>query len=408
MNRIYILLLLLVCSNVINARVIEVSGSMTIKEALLSANDYDTVLVTPGFYTEGELKIKKKITLLGKDYPVLDGQGKYQVLTVLSDSVTVSGLKIQNIGVSYTVDRSAIRVVKKQHCIIENNIINDAFFGIYLERCKNILVKGNTVIGKAVNEMSSGNAIHLWYCKNIKVTHNIAKNHRDGIYLEFVTNSEVLHNHVEDNIRYGLHFMFSNHDKYLHNKFISNGAGVAVMFSKHVLMRNNIFSKNWGSSAYGLLLKEITDSEIHKNTFEQNTIAIYSEGSNRINIHQNNFSSNGWAIKMMANCTDCKVVSNNFLNNTMEITTNGTRNSNIYEGNYWSQYSGYDIDKDGIADVPYRPVKLFSYLIVNVNASTILMRSMLVDLINFAEKMVPVITPGNLKDNKPMMKKIKI
>ena len=103
--------------------------------------------------------------------------------------------------------------------------------------------------------MNSGNAIHLWYCKNITITGNHAERHRDGIYLEFVDNSVVENNHVINNLRYGLHFMFSDNDQYINNRFLSNGAGVAVMFSKTIKMVNNEFSNNWGSSSYGLLLK---------------------------------------------------------------------------------------------------------------------------------------------------------
>lgn len=57
---------------------------------------------------------------------------------------------------------------------------------------------------------------------------------RDGIYLEFADNCEITNNQSIDNLRYGLHFMFSNDDIYRGNIFENNGAGVAVMFSKEL------------------------------------------------------------------------------------------------------------------------------------------------------------------------------
>jgi len=257
------------------------------------------------------------------------------------------------------------------------------------------------------HEMNSGNAIHLWYSSRNLIEGNHTEGHRDGIYLEFVDNSTVQNNMVKDNLRYGLHFMFSDNDSYLNNTFVSNGAGVAVMFSKGIRMEDNEFLDNWGSSSYGLLLKDITDSEIRHNRFSKNTTGIYGEGAIRINITGNDFVRNGWAINMMGSCNDNTVHHNNFLNNTFEVTTDSKRNHNTYDGNYWSENIGsYDLDRDGVSDVPYRPVKLFSFMMANMESSTILMRSLLVDLINHAEKVAPVITPHNLMDHKPLMKQI--
>jgi nitrous oxidase accessory protein len=255
--------------------------------------------------------------------------------------------------------------------------------------------------------MNSGNAIHLWYSSRNLIEGNHAEGHRDGIYLEFVDNSTVKNNLVENNLRYGLHFMFSDNDNYMDNTFVSNGAGVAVMFSKNIRMENNSFMDNWGGSSYGLLLKDITDSEIRNNRFSKNTIGIYGEGALRINITGNDFVRNGWAINMLGSSYDNIIHHNNFLHNTFEVTTNSKRNHNSYDGNYWSDNTGsYDLDRDGVSDVPYRPVKLFSFMMANMESSTILMRSLLVDLINHAEKVAPVITPHNLMDHSPLMKQI--
>jgi nitrous oxidase accessory protein len=394
----------------INASVLEVGPAKTyssLSSAISSAEPGDTILVYNGIYKEGTININKRIVLLGVNDPVLDGENKYAILHVTVDSVIIKGLVLKDVGVSYVEDRSAIRIINSDHCIIESNKLQNAFFGIYLERCKDCTVRDNIIIGQAEYEMNSGNAIHLWYSKNINISGNHAEGHRDGIYLEFVDNSTVENNHVIDNLRYGLHFMFSDNNRYLNNRFISNGAGVAVMFSKTILMENNEFSDNWGSSSYGLLLKDITDSEIKFNQFSSNTTGIYGDGVIRTNITNNDFIRNGWALKILGSCTDNSIQGNNFLNNTFDVATNSSRNNNNYDGNYWSENAGsYDLDRDGISDVPYRPVKLFSYMIGNIQSVTILMRSLLIDLINYAEKVAPVITPHNLLDNKPMMRRI--
>jgi nitrous oxidase accessory protein len=103
---------------------------------------------------------------------------------------------------------------------------------------------------------------------------NVVEGHRDGIYFEFVTNSVIENNQSMHNVRYGLHFMFSHHNSYVGNQFSGNGAGVAVMFSNHVTMSKNVFSDNRGSAAYGILMKEISDSWVEGNYFLRNTTAF--------------------------------------------------------------------------------------------------------------------------------------
>lgn len=393
-----------------NAAVLEVGkgkpyGSIT--QAIASAKARDTLMIYPGTYREGTIEINKPLTLIGVNHPILDGENEYEIIQVRVDSVVIRGLTIKDVGVSYVEDRSAIRLIGSKHCIIESNRLMDAFFGIYLEHCQDCIIRNNQMLGNAQQEMNSGNAIHLWYCKNIVITGNHAEGHRDGIYLEFVDSSIVEDNIVVDNLRYGLHFMFSDNDRYLGNRFESNGAGVAVMFSKYIRMEDNDFINNWGSASYGLLLKDITDSEIRFNRFQHNTTGIYGEGVSRTILMNNDFTRNGWALKILGSCADNTIRKNNFLYNTFDVSTNSSRNYNDYNGNFWSDNTaGYDIDMDGVSDVPYRPVKLFSYMVGNMQSTTILMRSLLVDLINHAEKIAPVITPHNLLDEEPMMKKI--
>ena len=199
--------------------------------------------------------------------------------------------------------------------------------------------------------------------------------------------------------------MFSDNDVYQDNTFENNGAGVAVMFSKKIKMLRNVFKENWGTASYGLLLKEINDAEIEKNTFELNTIGINIEGSNRISYKNNTFKNNGWAIKVRGACYGNKFLKNNFLYNSFDISYNTKVNDNVFENNYWTSYTGYDLDKNGIGDIPYRPVKLFSYIVNRTPETIVLLRSLFISMIDFSEKVSPVFTPDNLMDKNPSMKK---
>ena len=376
----------------------------TISEGIKQATAFDTVLVKKAVYKEFNIVIDKPLTLLGENHPTVDGEDQGEIITIVSDNVTVDGLFIINVGTSYTTDYAAIRVVKSENFLIQNVVLEKLFFGIYLEKANNGKVYHNKIIGDAKEEYNSGNGIQLWYCKNVIVDRNIVQKVRDGIYLEFSDQIEITNNISTNNLRYGLHFMFSNNDVYTDNTFENNGAGVAVMFSKHIIMKNNTFKENWGTASYGLLLKEINDAEIVDNTFEENTVGINIEGSNRIDYKNNDFINNGWAIKVRGACYGNAFTQNNFLYNSFDISYNSKLNDNKFEDNFWSNYTGYDLDKNGLGDVPYRPVKLFSYIVNRTPETIILLRSLFIDIIDFSEKVSPVFTPDNLMDEKPRMK----
>ena len=154
------------------------------------------------------------------------------------------------------------------------------------------------------------------------------------------------------------------------------------------------------------MLKEIYDAEIKNNVFEENTIGIYVEGSTRINYLDNDFERNGWAIKISGGCLDNIISNNNFLYNTFDLSLNSSVNNNEFSGNYWTDYTGYDLDRDGIGDIPYRPVKLFNYVVNKTPEAMVLLRSLFIDIINFSEKVSPVFTPEKVVDNRPVMHKI--
>ena len=375
----------------------------SIRRALDAAGTGDRIIVHAGTYQECPVVIDRSITLSGYGLPILDAQGEREGVIIEADSVTVEGFEIRHTGYSYIEDRAGIRVKRNKAFTIRNNRLILTFFGIYLEHARSGVVENNAILGKPLGEANSGNGIHLWYCSEVDIRNNLIRGHRDGIYFEFATDSRIRNNISEDNLRYGLHFMFSNDDIYTGNTFRENGAGVAVMFSRRIRMLHNLFHLNWGQAAYGLLLKEIYDAEIRENTFQKNTIGIFTEGSNRIHYEDNDFLQNGWAVKVAGGCDQNTFIRNNFIGNSFDFAAIGNMSSNRIEQNFWGDYTGYDLDKDGTGDVPYRPVKLFNYIVDQTPETIILMRSLLVEILNFSEKVSPVLTPADVSDALPRM-----
>jgi nitrous oxidase accessory protein len=376
----------------------------SIKQAIALAEPGDTVLIRAGIYREGNIILEKSIVLIGEGFPVLDGENKFETLTVHTKNAVIQGLKFIDIGIGSIEDKAAIKILECSNLRILNNKFENAFFGIYLANSSHIWIENNELKSDAEAEHQIGNGIHLWKCEHITIHANRVKGHRDGIYFEFVTNSLITNNYSEGNMRYGLHFMFSNNDEYRDNTFINNGAGVAVMYTKGVKMINNHFLHNWGSSAYGLLLKDIRDSFVSGNEFEENSVGVFMEGSSRNEIKENMFVRNGYAFKLQASCDDNVISQNNFQQNTFDLVTNGSLVLNKIESNYWDRYEGYDLDRNQVGDVPYRPISMYGMIVERMPTAVLLWRSFLVFLLDRAEKAIPVITPENLKDNLPAMR----
>jgi len=375
----------------------------TVSEAIRVVKRHGVVRVRAGVYIEPTLIIRQPLTLEGERGATLDGGGVREILVVGADSVTVRGMTFRNTGSSQVTDRAALRVVEAAGCLIEGNTFTNTLFGIYLQRASACLVRGNTLDGMAGSQTVTGNGLHLWSSRDIVLEDNVIRGHRDGIYFEFVTNSRVRRNVSTGSHRYGLHFMFSDSCRYEDNSFRANESGVAVMYSKRVHITGNTFERNRGSAAYGLLLKEITDSEVRGNRFIENSIALHLEGASRNGVIDNDFVRNGWAVRVLADAQDNVLRGNAFSGNVFDVGTNSRRNYSTFTGNWWDRYAGYDLDHDGRGDVSHAPVRLFALLVEQSPAALVLTRSLLVDLLDIAERVVPALTPETLRDAAPLM-----
>lgn len=376
----------------------------TLGAALAAARAGDRILVKPGTYAAGDLRVDRRVTIEGEGWPVLDAGGDHQGLVVTAGGVTVRGLVFRNVATSFIADRAALRFEDVEGCTVEGNRFEGTFFGVYLSRSGGCIVARNTFRGAFRDESNSGNAIHLWNTVRTTIAGNDVRGHRDGIYLEFARQATVTGNRSEGNFRYGLHFMFSDSCAYRGNTFARNGAGVAVMFSHVVEMTGNRFRDNWGAASYGLLLKEIADSRLAGNEFHRNSVALFVEGSDRLEVRENRFDDNGWAVKLLQDSDDDRFLGNTFVRNAFDVATNSRSNSSTFDGNYWDHYRGYDLDRDGYGDAPFRPVRFFSFLVERNRPALILLRSLFVELLDVAERVLPVLTPETLVDRHPRMR----
>lgn len=376
----------------------------SLSAALRVARPGSTVRVLPGTYREPLIIIRTpRLRIVGEGWPTFDGSDAHEIIQLRADDVSISGLRFANTGVAHMEDRAALRVIESARCEVAGNRFANTLYAIYLQRATDCTVRDNDIIGGGAAESSNGNGIHLWHSRGIKVLNNRIRGQRDGIYFEFSRGALAEDNVSEDNARYGLHFMFSDSCRYARNAFVRNGAGVAVMYSRGVVMEQNEFREATGSAAYGLLLKEITDGALRGNRFIGSSTGLYLEGASRLEIRGNEFRANGWAVRLMADALDNHFTSNRFIGNAFDVATNSRTLRSSFDGNWWDSYRGYDLDRDGRGDVPFRPVRFFALVVEKHPEALVMLRSPLTLVLDAAERVFPVLTPP-LADAAPLMR----
>ena len=112
---------------------------------------------------------------------------------------------------------------------------------------------------------------------------------RDGFYIQSSANGLVAHNLVSD-VRYGLHYMFSDDNVFEDNAFERSAAGAALMYSKRLVFRRNRFLHNRGFASVGLLMQACDDVVAEDNLIADNARGVFLEGTHhdvfRRNVHR--------------------------------------------------------------------------------------------------------------------------
>ncbi|MGZ3797639.1 MAG: nitrous oxide reductase family maturation protein NosD [Pseudobdellovibrionaceae bacterium] len=379
----------------------------TVQAAIEAATDDAEIHIHPGIYNETNIIVDKRVQIIGaKDHAsVFDGQDREGIFLIKTSGVAIRGLRLINTGYAATRDIAAIRVENTKDCLVDDNEIVDSSYAVYLAKVSSCSVLRNQILTHRSGATASGSGIHVWSGKNITIANNDIQGHRDGIYFEFVESSQIVDNFSHSNLRYGLHFMFSNSNNFQRNRFIRNESGVAVMYSKNIVMKANRFEQSNGAASYGILLKDISGSLIHGNLFGENTTGMYVEGTTHTQVIENDFIDNGWALRLVSSSDENNFVENNFLANTFEVTALPGWTTNTFERNYWSHYQGLDLDHDGIGDLPYRPVRLSAVWMQTIDGASLLLNSFFMSILDQAESVIPSITPDHIMDPHPLIRR---
>ncbi len=366
-----------------------------------AARPGDRVVVAAGVYA-GDLVIDRPITLIGAGRPLLRGSGHGSVVRIRAANVTIEGFDIDGGGTGDLGRDTAGIHVAAPHATIRDCRVRQSLFGIYLRESDDAIVEGNAIAGipgRPPGEVGSG--IHLWNSQRFRVHRNTIVATRDGLYIQSSSQGIVTWNRATD-LRYGLHYMFSDDNVFEDNVFENGAAGAALMYSNRLVFRRNRFVRNRGFASVGLLLKACDDVVAADNLIADNARGIFLEGSNR-----NRFTGNVVALSDMAlviyDSSAANVFEGNaFIGNLAPLSLSGKRTDTRFDRNYWSDHGEPDLDGDGIADRPYRLSNVFDHLRGNLTAADLFSQSVAASALGAAERVFPVLDPIPVVDAHPL------
>jgi nitrous oxidase accessory protein len=362
-----------------------------------------TVEVGPGTYA-GDLYIDRPVTLVGRGRPLLLGSGGGSVVRVRAPDVTVEGLDIDGReGGDLAKDTSGIHVAAPR-AVLRNDRIRGAVFGIYLREANGVRVEGcaiRGIPGRDAGEKGSG--VHIYDTDGYTVTGNTIEDVRDGIYIQSAGHGFIAKNVARD-LRYGLHYMFSDDNVFEDNLFENGAAGTALMYSRRITFRRNRFLHNRGFASVGLLFKTCDDVVAEDNLIADNARGIFLEGSYRNRFERNVIAESDTGIVLFDSCGENVFRDNAFVANLTPLTLVGRRTDTDFNGNYWSENDEPDLDGDGRSDRPYTLTNVFDHLRGNLTAADLVARSLAATALGAAERTLPVLRRIEAEDKRPLVR----
>ncbi|HSQ19317.1 MAG TPA: nitrous oxide reductase family maturation protein NosD [Blastocatellia bacterium] len=378
----------------------------TISAAIAAAHPGDTIQVHGGSYL-GPVVIEKKLNLEGIGKPILRGAGQGSVLTVLADGCVIKGFIVEHCGDDLQNEDSGI-LLKSRDNIIEDNELRDILYGIYLYRSPGNTIRRNAIRGRAELEIGErGAGLHLWDSPDNTIEDNTISEARDGLYIQSCDRNTIRRNSVFK-LRYGVHYMFSNWNKFEDNIFSNNVAGAAIMYSDHIEFRRNAFIHNRGFSSFGILFQECNDCFAEENFIIDNDTGIFMEALRTSTFRSNVIAENDVALQMFSSADYNTFTANNFVENLSPLQLIGRSTTTHWadngRGNFWSDYDGYDLNGDGIGDVPHKVQNVFEYMEGRYPRLRIYLNSPVAQALSMAEKILPLVKGSSEADTAPLMK----
>ena len=310
----------------------------------------------------GDLVVARTVALRGEKGAVLEGSGTGTVVTVTADDAWIDNVLVRRSGRRHTVEDSGIKA-KAARVRITNVSVEDALFGVTLELCPGCVVDHVHVRGMADDIELRGDGIKLWEASDSIVRRCVMEDSRDLVV--WYSRRVLLEDNTVRRSRYGTHFMYAHDSEVLGSRIESNTVGIFVMYSNRLRVEHNVLAGARGPAGVGVGFKESDGVDVEDNWIVANTTGTYLDRSPRsadtpVVFDHNVFALNDVALRLHSSEEGLTFRDNDFHQNVTdaEVEGGGDALAVTFEGNHWSEYEGYDLDRDGIGDVAFEVKQL--------------------------------------------------
>lgn len=422
-------------------RIVVPPGEADLQGLLDRAVDGDVIVLQAGEH-HGPLRITRKLVVEGEPGAMLIGRGQGSVVRIAAPEAVVRGLTIRGSGADLEKMDAGVFIEKTApRSLVEGNRIEDNLYGVYIHGAEGAVVRRNEIIGIRRGRMNdAGNGVSVWDAPGAKVLDNDIRFGRDGIFSVASRKNVFSGNRFRD-LRFAVHYMYTNEGEVTDNVSIGNTVGYAVMFSHRLTIRGNVSD---GDRDRGFLFNFANGSQIVGNMVRGRLqpaerwarAGSHAEGREHglgdrepgptvttgarpgpekcvfvYNTNQNRFRDNWFegceiGIHFTAGSEGNEIVGNAFVNNRSQVKYVGTRYldwSKGGRGNYWSDNPAFDLNGDGIADTAYRPNDLIDKVLWTAPQAKVLVNSPAVQVIRWAQAQFPALLPGGVVDSRPLI-----
>jgi len=364
------------------------------------------VPLEPGVYA-GPVVIDKDVILDGGGQVTIDGQGKGSVFLLKADGVVIDNLIITNSGDSHDRVDAGI-LVRSSGNKIRNNKIENTLFGIDLQEAHENLISGNEISSKDIDLGLRGDGIRGWASHRNIFRQNKIHDSRDMVI--WYSNDNIIEENEGWNNRYSLHFMYAGGNLVKNNIYHHNTVGIFLMYSRDITLEHNTIRYSLGGTGVGIGFKEVDNITARNNKIVYCTAGLYFDLSpfqpDRYNfLKANIIAYNVVGVDFNSTLERNIFKGNAFVDNleTVKVHGQGVASQNLWEGNYYSDYEGFDRDKDGYGDFVHNHDIYLDTLWIENDWMLLFSGSPVISVLNLLAKLAPISEPRRLMtDLKPV------
>jgi nitrous oxidase accessory protein len=385
-----------------------VSAGADLQAAIDSATDGGALCLEPGVYN-GPLVVNRVVEIWGSRRAVIRSTGKGTTIEIEADGAALSGLTVDGSGGRFDTLDAAVHVVADD-VRVEGVRVENAAFGLLIEKSNRATIIDNLVQGPDEGPLGlRGDGIRLWETRDSVVRGNRMIGGRDMV-IWYSSDNTLVENTVVRS-RYGTHFMYSHGNRVERNRYLDNVVGIFIMYSRNIILRENLLARSSGPGGMGLGIKESGNLTVSRNAFIANTRGVYMDTTPLEPDDFNTFDENAFyhsevAILMHSSQKRNAFLGNQFVSNhsQLQVEGGGTALAVDWNGNTFDDYVGYDMDRDGFGDIPYELRRLSSQLESTYPQLQFFRGAITLSLLDAISSLFPMVEPETtLVDPRPRM-----